>query len=72
MIGHKVAPHDPNEAFELAWTLLTIAPPLHERTDDSNGAIGDEMSFAVRLIERVAPQVKLDADTWLSAYWMLW
>ncbi len=62
MIEHKVAPHDPNEAFELAWTLLTIAPSLYERTDDSNGAIGDEMSFAVRLIERVAPQVKLDAN----------
>ena len=63
MIEHKVAPHDPKEAFELAWTLLTIAPSFYERTDDSNGAIGDEMSFAVRLIEKLAPQVQLDPET---------
>jgi hypothetical protein len=63
MIEHKIAPHDANEAFELAWTLLTIAPSIYERTDDSNGAIGDIMSLAVRLIETVSPQVKLDAET---------
>ena len=63
MIEHKIAPHDPNEAFELAWTLLTIAPSIYERTDYSNGAIGDVMSFAVRLIEKISPQVELDAKT---------
>jgi hypothetical protein len=63
IIEHKVAPHDPNEAFELAWLLLSIAPSIYERTDDSNGSIGDAMSFAVRLIEKIAPQVKLDPKT---------
>lgn len=62
MIETKVAPHDANEAFELAWTFLTVAPALYERTDDSNGAIGDEMSFAVRLIEKIAPEVQLAAE----------
>jgi hypothetical protein len=62
MIETKIAPHDANEAFELAWTFLTVAPALYERTDDSNGAIGDEMSFAVRLIEKIAPEVQLDAE----------
>jgi len=62
MIENKIAPHDANEAFELAWTFLTVAPALYERTDDSNGAIGDEMSFAVRLIEKIAPEVQLDAE----------
>lgn len=62
MIENKIAPHDANEAFELAWALLSVAPALYERTDDSNGAIGDEMSFAVRLIEKIAPEVQLDAE----------
>ncbi len=42
---------------------MTIAPSIYERTDDSNGAIGDIMSLTVRLIETVSPQVKLDAET---------
>lgn len=62
MIENKIAPHDANEAFELAWMFLSVAPALYERTDDSNGAIGDEMSFAVRLIEKIAPEVQLDAE----------
>ncbi|WP_420380845.1 DUF6880 family protein [Marivita sp.] len=62
MIENKIAPHDANEAFELAWMFLSVAPALYERTDDSNGSIGDEMSFAVRLIEKIAPEVQLDAE----------
>lgn len=62
MIENKIAPHDANEAFELAWMFLSVAPALYERTDDSNGAIGDEMSFAVRLIEKIAPEVQLDSE----------
>ena len=63
MIENKIAPHDANEAFELSWMFLTVAPAHYERTDDSNGAIGDVMSFAVHLIEKTAPEVQLDADT---------
>ena len=62
MIENKIAPHDANEAFELSWMFLAVAPALYERTDDSNGAIGDVMSFAVRLIEKTAPEVQLDAE----------
>lgn len=62
MIETKIAPHDANEAFELIWMFLGIAPDLYERTDDSNGAIGDEMSCAVRLIEKIAPDVQLNAE----------
>ena len=63
MIENKIAPHNANEAFELSWMFLTVAPTLYERTDDSNGAIGDVMSFAVHLIEKTAPEVQLDAET---------
>jgi len=62
MIETKVAPYDANEAFELAWAFLSVTPALYERTDDSNGSIGNEMSLAVRLIEKIAPAVQLDAE----------
>jgi hypothetical protein len=50
MIGNSIAPHDANEAFELLWSFLQLAPSVHERTDDSNGAVGGVMSDAVDLI----------------------
>ena len=48
-IETSIAPHDPAEAFELLWAFLQLAPAIHARTDDSNGAIGDVMADAVDL-----------------------
>jgi hypothetical protein len=62
-IETSIAPHDPNEAFELLWAFLQLAPALHARTDDSNGAIGDVMGDAVDLVERVALRAALDPVT---------
>ena len=58
-----IAPHDPAEAFELLWAFLQMAPAIHARTDDSNGAIGDVMADAVDLVETVAPRAALDPVT---------
>ena len=60
MIETTIAPHDPNEAFELLWSFLQLAPSIHERTDDSNGAIGALMSEAVGLISTLSPSTSLD------------
>ncbi len=60
MIETTIAPHDANEAFELLWSFLQLAPSLHERTDDSNGAIGGVMSDAVDLIAKVSPAISKD------------
>src|SRR6056297_1503270 len=57
MIEARIAPEDADTAFELLWSLLHLAPSIHERTDDSNGAVGDVMSRAVDLIGVVAPQI---------------
>jgi len=56
MIENTVAPHDVNEAFELLWAFLQLAPSIHARTDDSNGAIGDVLHEAVQIIERLSPK----------------
>ena len=60
MIEKAIAPHDPDEAFELLWSLLQLAPAIHERTDDSNGAIGGVMSEAVDLIAEISPRISKD------------
>lgn len=57
MIENTIAPHDANEAFELLWSFLQLAPSIYERTDDSNGAVGDVMREAVELIAKTSPAI---------------
>ena len=63
LIEHKVAPTDPTEAFELLWSFLLLADPVHHRTDDSNGTIGDVFRCAMPLIGKVADEAKVDGIT---------
>ncbi|TDE37147.1 DUF6880 family protein [Antarcticimicrobium sediminis] len=60
MIENTIAPHDADEAFELLWSFLQLAPSIHERTDDSNGAVGAVLSDAVELIAKLSPAVSQD------------
>lgn len=60
MIETVIAPHDAHAAFELLWAFLQLAPSIHARTDDSNGAIGDVMGDAVDLIETLSPRLDVD------------
>lgn len=62
MIDETVAPHDAKEAFELLWSFLQLAPSIHERTDDSNGAIGDVMHEAMEIIAKVSPRISVDRE----------
>ena len=57
MIETGIAPQDADEAFDLAWSFLQLAPSIHARTDDSNGAVGDVMREAMRLISTLAPRI---------------
>lgn len=57
MIETGVAPHDPDEAFDLLWSFLQLAPSIHARTDDSNGAVGDVMRGAMQVIAALAPRI---------------
>lgn len=63
MIETTVAPHDPDEAFDLLWSFLLLAPSIHERTDDSNGAVGDVLRDAVDVIEELTPRITIDSVT---------
>lgn len=61
MIETGVAPQDADEAFDLAWSFLQLSPSIHARTDDSNGAIGDVMRDAVRLLGALTPRIRVSA-----------
>lgn len=63
MIETTVAPHDPDEAFDLLWSFLLLAPSIHERTDDSNGAVGDVLRDAVDIIAELTPRITIDSIT---------
>ena len=58
-----IAPQDATEAFELLWSFLQLAPSIHERTDDSNGSVGEVFRHAVVLIGQVAPRITINQQT---------
>ena len=57
MIETGVAPFDADEAFDLTWSFLQLAPAIHARTDDSNGAVGQVMGEAMGILARISPRL---------------
>jgi hypothetical protein len=45
-IAAHVAATRPDEAFDLLWRILEMAPSIYERCDDSNGTIGSVIASA--------------------------
>jgi CBS domain-containing protein len=62
LIETRIAPDAPDKAFDLLWAQLHLAAGIHERTDDSWGAIGDTMRDAMEAIGRIAPLFTTDPD----------
>lgn len=63
MIEMSVLPVDPSQAFDLLWSFLLLAPSIHERTDDSNGSVGDVLRDAVDMIAQTSPRIEIDAKS---------
>nr|WP_235442237.1 DUF6880 family protein [Rhabdonatronobacter sediminivivens] len=63
MIETSILPHDAQDGFELLWSFLQLAPSIHERTDDSNGAVGDVFRQAMDMIAGLSPRITMDAKT---------
>lgn len=57
MIETGIAPQDPDEAFDLLWSFLQLAPSIHARMDDSNGVVGDVMRAAMTQIATLSPRL---------------
>lgn len=59
MINANVVPYNADEGFDLLWSLIQLAPSIHERTDDSNGAVGDVFRDAIDAIAAIAPRINV-------------
>lgn len=59
MIETAIAPQDADEALELLWSFLQLAPSIHQRTDDSNGAVGDVMGEAIDSISKLSSRISV-------------
>lgn len=60
MIETRIGPEAPDDAFDLLWSLLQLAPGIYQRTDDSNGTLGDVMDDAMQAMGRLAPRLTRD------------
>ena len=63
MIQTNIAPLNADHAFDLLWSFLQLAPSIHERTDDSNGAVGAVFGEAIDAIATISPRISVDPKT---------
>lgn len=63
LIETCIAPHDAQEAFDLLWSFLQLASSVHDRTDDSNGVMGDVFRHGVEMIADLSSRVTLNPQT---------
>lgn len=61
LIEAHVAPEALDDAFELLWEFLHLAPGIHERTDDSSGHITEVMRSAMAAVKAIAPRLGMGA-----------
>jgi hypothetical protein len=59
-IVEQVAKIDADEALELMWRFMDLAPSVQERCDDSDGVIGGVFSLACRDLGPLAQAAKPD------------
>lgn len=55
-IAAHVAATSPDEAFDLLWRMLEMAPSIYERCDDSNGSVGSVVASARDDLGAIAAQ----------------
>ena len=57
-IAVHVAATNPDQAFDLLWRMLEMAPSLYERCDDSNGTIGSIIADAREDLGAIAVEAR--------------
>ncbi|MDE0969700.1 MAG: hypothetical protein OSA51_09895 [Octadecabacter sp.] len=69
MIIEKIAPEDPNIAFDLLWQFIEMAPSVYGRVDDSKGDICDLFRTALNHFKEIAPRARLDNKVLAERVW---
>ncbi|MFI3905513.1 DUF6880 family protein [Ochrobactrum sp. S1502_03] len=61
-IVEKIAPNDPQEAFELIWQFLSLADSIFERSHDSSGMLIESFHVASEDAGRIASMAKVSNE----------
>ena len=69
MVVEKIAPEDPNIAFDLLWQFIGIAPSVYGRVDDSKGDICDLFRAALNHFKEITPRAHLDNEVLADRVW---
>jgi hypothetical protein len=69
MITDKIAGDAPDEAFELLWQFIALAPSVHARVDDSRGDVAEVFRAALRGFEQIGPRAGLDPAPLAARIW---
>lgn len=59
MISDKIAAEAPNDAFELLWQFIEMAPSVYLRVDDSRGEVAEVFQDAFTHLEEIASRAQL-------------
>ena len=62
-IVEKIAPNDPQEAFDLIWQFLALADSLFERSHDGSGRLIESFHAASEDAGRIASMAKVSNDS---------
>ncbi|WP_435656611.1 DUF6880 family protein [Brucella pituitosa] len=61
-IAEKIAPNDPDEAFELIWQFLSLADSVFERSHDGSGTLTQSFHAACEDAGRIATMAKIPTE----------
>jgi hypothetical protein len=69
MIVGKIAPDDPNTAFDLLWQFIELAPSIYARADDRRGDIATAFHEALQYFEDIGPHTQIDNIALAERVW---
>lgn len=69
MIVDKIAPDDPDTAFDLLWQFIELAPSIFARADDRRGDIATAFHEALQHFEEIGPRTQIDSTELAERVW---
>jgi hypothetical protein len=69
MITDKIAGDAPEEAFDLLWQFIELAPSVYARVDDSRGDVGEVFRTALQSFGQIGPHAAQEAEALAARIW---
>ena len=71
MIVDRIAPDDPNTAFDLLWQFIELAPSIYARADDRRGDIITVFHGALQHFEDIGPRAQINRSALAERVWLV-